>query len=44
MKKVPKLVKYVRSSKETALSEDEMEITGLDRASKSIEDINYTIN
>jgi hypothetical protein len=44
MKKIPKLVKSVRSSKEITLSEDEMEIIGSNKASESIEDIDYTIN
>jgi len=44
MKKIPKLVKSARSSKEITLSEDEMEIIGSNKASESIEDIYYTIN
>lgn len=44
MKKIPKPMKCTRSSKEIALSEDETEITELDKTSESIEDIDYTIN
>lgn len=45
MRKLPKLVKSTWSSKEIRLSEDEVEtIIGLKKNTKSIEDINYTIN
>jgi hypothetical protein len=45
MRKLPKLVKFTWSSKETGLNEDEAKtIIGLEKNTKSIEDINCTIN
>ncbi len=45
MRKLPKLVKSTWSSKETRLSEDEVEtIIGLEKNIKLIENINCTIN